>query len=135
MTSPDLQTLIDHVQAHFGIRLPVSGSMGSSEIEPIILDIENTNLIAPLEHAVLHYLFLFQDHDWKLRDSEMIEKPDQVLEKVTTVFPDEPAYTHNYYFDITKPWKADSKPLTISGNPWFPDSGLQVYDSDNSDQL
>ncbi len=127
MNETSLQQLVNQVQAHFNIFLPVSGGMGNSESEPIVLDIDNANLIAPLQHAVLHYLFLFRDHEWEWRGSEMTEKPNQVLEKVVAVYTDEPAYTYSYFFDITRPWRSNSKPMTISGNPYFPNSKVQIH--------
>lgn len=90
----------------FGIDLPISGGLGNSIDDPVIIERTGNNDYAGIEHTFLKYIGLGRGIEWKLIQQELLEDNGRTLDKIkieTKQLTSTEVITQveNYYFDIT----------------------------------
>ncbi|MGW8122232.1 hypothetical protein ACV07N_06185 [Roseivirga echinicomitans] len=90
----------------FGVDLPISGGLGNSIDNPVIIERTGINDYVGTEHSFLKYIGLARGIEWKLIQQELLEDDGRTLDKIkieTKQLTSKEVITQieNYYFDIT----------------------------------
>lgn len=91
----------------FGVDLPISGGIGNSIDNPIIIHLAKFNDYVGTEYSVLNCIGKGRGIEWKIVEQGLLSHQDKKIDKVkieTIQLTDDSKITQieNYYFDITE---------------------------------
>lgn len=91
----------------FGVDFPISGGMGNSIENPIVLEKAGMNDYVGTEYAILKYLGIGRGVEWKKLRQEYFIQNDRHIDiiKIETIQTSEEeiiTQIENYYFDFTE---------------------------------
>lgn len=73
-SDPDVNQFKKDVKEIWGVDLPISGGMGGSLEDAIIINTSNSGDGVLLEYQILNFLFIFMGKKWKVERQEAIAK-------------------------------------------------------------
>ena len=86
----------------FGLDLPISGGIGDSVDNPIVvLETEEFDYIET-EYTYLENWCILQEKDYKFIKQALIEKGDKRIDRMTIETDEEKGTLEDFYFDITE---------------------------------
>jgi len=101
---PDLKLLL---KADFGIDFPISGGMGNSRDNPIVIHRQVPNEYTSVEYGILRCLGIGRRLEWKVIQQSMFDHNGKTLDQLkieTKETTEDEIITQieNYYFDLTE---------------------------------
>lgn len=100
-------TLRELLKQDFGIDFPISGGIGNSKDNPILIHRKQINDYTSVEYGVLKCLGIGRGIEWKVIQQSVIHYGGRTLDQLkiqTKTITDDEIITQveNYYFDITE---------------------------------
>jgi hypothetical protein len=84
----------------FGVDLQISGGLGQSIDDPIVIDKECRDW-AGTEHLVIGLIYTAYGKEYKTVETSLIEKNGRMIDKIQIEVDGDLDRYNNYYFDIT----------------------------------
>ncbi len=95
------------LQADFDIDFPISGGMGNSRTDPIIIHRQVPNDYTSVEYGILRCLGIGRRIEWKMIQQSVFDHNERTLDQLKietkeTTDAEVIIQIENYYFDITE---------------------------------
>jgi hypothetical protein len=86
---------------YMGQDVPISGGMGLSIDDPIVIEETNSSKYVKLEYLILDFLAHMRETKYKLENQEVLEKDGRMIDRLEIVWEDKGDSLYSFYFDIT----------------------------------
>jgi hypothetical protein len=100
-----MRSIRQDILEHTGVEVPISGGMGQSEDDPIVIDDTDASRSAHWEHQVVGFIARMRGVGYTFERSELFTKGNRTLERFKVSWEGDEDNYHNFYFDVTSALK------------------------------
>ncbi len=81
--------------------VPISGGMGQSIDDPIIIEEQDRLKYVKIEYFILDFLAEMRETEYKLESQEVLENDGRIIDCLSITWKDKGSGLYSFYFDIT----------------------------------